>query len=338
MQQYAGTVLAGRSFEPVRGRVVVDDGRIEAVEETATESTDIVLPAFVNAHTHIGDSVAKEAGVGLGLEAAVAPPDSEKHRRLAAASREELVTAMQRTLRFMAQTGTAAHLDFRESGEAGAEALRAAASETATDAFIFGSGPASVLEIADGYGASGANDDEFSDQRAAAREANKPFAIHAGEPDATDIHPALDYEPELLVHMIHAEAEHLERVAEQAVPIAVCPRANAVLGVGRPPIRELLDHTTVALGTDNVMLNQPSMLREMAFTAKTFNVTDREVLRMATAAGAEIADLDCGLIEAGRRAALLVVDGDSDNLSGTIDPVSAVVRRATGSDIKQVVL
>ncbi|MFC7042509.1 amidohydrolase family protein [Halonotius sp. GCM10025705] len=337
MQQFEGTILAEDSFAPVRGRVVVDDGQITAVEETATDSTDIVLPAFVNAHTHIGDSVAKEAGVGLSLDEAVAPPDSEKHRRLAAASRDELITAMRRTLRFMADTGTAAHLDFRESGEAGTEALRTAASETATDAVIFGSGPASVLELADGYGASGANDDEFTDERAAAREANKPFAIHAGEPDATDIHPALDYEPELLVHMVHAESGHLERVAEQAIPIAVCPRANAVLGVGRPPIRELLAHTTVALGTDNVMLNPPSMFREMAFTAKTYDVTDREVLRMATRAGAEIADLNCGVIEPGRRAALLVLDGDSDNLSGTGNPISAVVRRATGLDIKQVV-
>ena len=338
MQQFEGTILAGEGFGPVRGRVVIDDGQITAVEETATDSTDIVLPAFVNAHTHIGDSVAKEAGVGLSLDAAVAPPDSEKHRRLAAASRDELITAMRRTLQLMEETGTVAHLDFRESGEPGTKALRTAASETATDAVIFGSGPASVLDLADGYGASGANDDEFTDERAAARKANKPFAIHAGEPDATDIHPALDYEPELLVHMVHAEAEHLERVADQAVPVAVCPRANAVLGVGRPPIRGLLDHTTVALGTDNVMLNSPSMFREMAFTTKTYDVSDREVLRMATQAGAEIADLNCGVIEPGRRAALLVLDGESDNLSGTVNPISAVVRRATGRDVQAVVV
>ena len=338
MQQFEGTILAGDSFDPIRGRVVVDGGHITAVEEATTTSTDIVVPAFVNAHTHIGDSVAKEAGVGLSLDAAVAPPASEKHRRLAAASREELTTAMRRTLRFMEQTGTAAHLDFRESGVAGTEALQAATSETATETFIFGSGPSSVVAIADGYGASGANDDEFTPQREAAREANKPFAIHAGEPDASDIHPALEYEPELLVHMVHAEADHLERVADENVPIAVCPRANAVLGVGRPPIRDILDHTTVALGTDNVMLNPPSMFREMAFTARSFDVTDREVLRMATQAGAAIADRNCGVIEAGRQAALLVLDGDSDNLSGTVNPVAAVVRRATGRDIKQVVL
>jgi cytosine/adenosine deaminase-related metal-dependent hydrolase len=104
------------------------------------------------------------------------------------------------------------------------------------------------------------------------------------------------------------------------------------------PIRDLLDHTTVALGTDNVMLNQPSMFREMAYTAKHFDVTDREVLRMATAAGAEIADLDCGVVEPGRRAALTVLDGDSHNLAGTTDPVSAVVRRATGLDVKRVLV
>jgi cytosine/adenosine deaminase-related metal-dependent hydrolase len=338
MESVTGTVLAGRSFEPVRGRVVVEDGRIEAVEETETASTDIVLPAFVNAHTHLGDSVAKEAAVGLSLDEAVAPPDSLKHRRLAAATHDELVTAMRRTLRFAERTGTASCLDFRESGAPGARALREAAAPLSIDPFVWGSGDPSVLDIADGYGASGANDDEFADQRAACEERDVPFAIHAGEPDATDIHPALDLDPDLLVHMVHAEREHLERVADQSVPVAVCPRANTVLGVGTAPIRELLDHTTVALGTDNVMLNSPSMFREMAYTAKHFDVTAREVLRMATGAGAEIAGLDCGVVAPGRRAALLVLDGDSDNLTGTADPVRAVVRRATGLDVKDVLL
>jgi cytosine/adenosine deaminase-related metal-dependent hydrolase len=336
MEELAGTVLAGRSFDPIRGRVVVDDGRIEAVEETETASTDIVLPAFVNAHTHLGDSVAKDAAYGLSLAEAVAPPDSLKHRRLAATTHDELVSAMFRTLRVVGRTGTVSCLDFRESGLEGARALREAADGVPVEPFIFGSGDVSVLEVADGYGASGANDAAFGEERAVCRERGVPFAIHAGEPDATDIHPALDLDPDLLVHMVHAEQDHLDRVAEQSVSIVACPRANSVLGVGVAPLRELLDHTTVALGTDNVMLNVPSMFREMAYTAREFDVTAREVLRMATTAGAEIAGLDCGVIEPGRRAALLVLDGNSDNLSGTVDPVEAVVRRATGLDVKRV--
>jgi len=336
--QIEGTVLRGREFDPIEGRVVVEDGEIVAVEEAAVESDAVVCPAFVNAHTHIGDSIAKEAAVGLSLADAVAPPDSLKHRRLAAADRTELVTAMRRTLRFMGQTGTASCLDFRESGVAGARALRDAARPVDVDPFIFGSEDPSVLDVADGFGASGANDDEFSEQRAAAEERGVPFAIHAGEPDATDIDPALALEPDLLVHMVHAQADHLERVADRSIPVAVCPRANTVLDVGRPPIRKLLDHTTVALGTDNVMLNAPSMFREMEYTAKRFDVTAREVLAMATTAGAEIAGLDCGVVAPGRPAKLLVLDGDSDNLAGACDPVRAVVRRAGADDVERVVL
>jgi cytosine/adenosine deaminase-related metal-dependent hydrolase len=338
MQEFEGTVLAGPTFEPLQGRLVVEDGEITAVEETGTDATDIVCPAFVNAHTHIGDSVAKEAAIGLGLEAAVAPPDSLKHRRLRAAPREELVATMRETVELMRSTGTAAFLDFREFGVEGARALREAAADEPVTEFVFGSETTDVLSVADGFGASGAADEDFTERRAATRAAGKPFAIHAGEPDATDIHPALDLEPELVVHMVHAGPEHLDRVADQGVPVAVCPRANLVLDVGRPPLRALLDHTTVALGTDNVMLNAPSMFREMAYTAKTFDVTVREVLGMATRAGAEVAGLDCGVIEPGRPAKLLVLDGDSRNLTRTADPVAAVVRRAGAADVTEVVL
>jgi cytosine/adenosine deaminase-related metal-dependent hydrolase len=50
------------------------------VEGTMTDSDAIVRPAFVDAHTHIGDSVAKEAGAGLSLDDLVAPPDGPMHR------------------------------------------------------------------------------------------------------------------------------------------------------------------------------------------------------------------------------------------------------------------
>jgi len=57
-----GTVLRGPAFEPVEGRVVWEEGEITTVEETETDSDLVVLPAFVNAHTHVDGAVAKEAG------------------------------------------------------------------------------------------------------------------------------------------------------------------------------------------------------------------------------------------------------------------------------------
>ncbi|MFA1611474.1 amidohydrolase family protein [Halobellus rubicundus] len=333
-----GTILAGPSFEPIEGRVVVEDGEIQAVEEAEVHSENIVLPAFVNAHTHIGDSIAKEAGAGLSLDELVAPPDGLKHRLLRAASREETVGAMRRSLKLMGDTGTAACVEFREGGVEGVEYIREAAADLPIEPVVLGRETEAAMRESDGFGASGARDGDFDSLRTATREEGKLFGIHAGERDPHDVNPALDLDPDFLVHMVHPEPLHYERLADNEIPVVVCPRSNLVTGVGVPPVRELAERTTVALGTDNVMLNSPSMFREMEFTAKLADVSAREVLRMATRNGAQIAGLDCGLIEAGRPAKLLVLDGDSDNLAGAQDVVRAVVRRAGAADVADVIL
>jgi cytosine/adenosine deaminase-related metal-dependent hydrolase len=333
-----GTVLSGRDFEPIEGRVVVDDGRIEAVERVETDSTDIVCPAFVNAHTHIGDSIAKEAGAGLSLDELVAPPDGLKHRLLRETPTEEKVAAMRRSLRFMRATGTAACIEFREGGVPGVEAFERARAGLDIEAVVLGRESRDAMEASDGFGASGARDGDFAALRRATRQAGKRFGIHAGERDPDDVDAALDLDPDFLVHMVYATDAHLDRVAREGTPVVVCPRSNLVTNVGVPPIAELVARTTVALGTDNVMLDSPSMFREMEFAAKLSDVSARGVLRMATVNGAAIAGLDYGVIEAGKRAKLLVLDGDSDNLAGVRDPVRAVVRRAGQADVKRVVL
>ncbi|MCU4740000.1 amidohydrolase family protein [Natronoglomus mannanivorans] len=335
--EITGTILRGPDLEPVEGRVIVDDGRIERIEEATTESTDIVCPAFVNAHTHIGDSIAKEAGGGLSLEELVAPPDGLKHRLLRQASREDLVGAMRQSLAFMHRGGTAACIDFREGDVAGVEMLREAADGLAVDAVAMARGSIDAMHAGDGFGASGANDDVFDEERAATREAGKPFGIHAGEGDASDLDPALELEPEFLVHVVHPEPRHLERIEAEEIPVVVCPRSNLVTSVGVPPVEDLVERTTVALGTDNVMLNSPSMFREMEFLAKLSDLPAREILRMATVNGADLAGADYGPIEPGRPARMVVLDGDSDNLAGARDPIRAVVRRAGVDDVREVV-
>ncbi|MFB6113164.1 MAG: amidohydrolase family protein [Halodesulfurarchaeum sp.] len=331
-----GTILHGPSFEAIDGRVVVEDGTITGIEEAPTDRSDIVLPAFVNAHTHLGDAIAKEAGRGLSLEELVAPPDGLKHQLLEAASREELVDGMHRALSFAQESGSAAVVDFREGGADGVNALRNASADVDIVTVIFGRGPSEVLDVADGYGASGANDRDFTEERLRARQVGKPFGIHAGEVDSSDVAPALDLDPDYLVHMVHATGEHLDRVAAAEVPVVVCPRSNLVTGVGLPDVSRLLEHTTVALGTDNVMLNSPSMFREMEFAAKCCDLSAPTVLEMATTAGAEVAGIEGGTIETGEPARLTVLDGDTDNLAGYQDPVRAVVRRAGVADVKRV--
>ena len=325
---FEGTVLMGCDFDPIRGRVVVEDGTITAIEGGDVRGDDIILPAFVNAHTHLGDSIAKEAGGGLSLEELVAPPDGLKHRLLRAADRENLIEG----------TGTGACIEFREGGVEGVEMVADASQGVDIDSVVLGRKTVEAMERSDGFGASSAMDGDFSWERNATARADKLFGIHAGEADSGDINPAMDLEPDFLVHMVHATDLHFERLADNGTPVVVCPRSNIVTDVGRPPVRDLLDTTTVALGTDNVMTNSPSMFREMEFTAKLFDVTATAVLRMATVNGAAIAGLNCGLVEEGRDGRLLVLDGDSDNLSGAGDVVRAVVRRAGQGDVRDVVI
>lgn len=333
-----GTVLRGRTFDPVEGRVVLEDGQITAIEEVPVESESVILPAFVNAHTHIGDSIAKEAGADLTLEELVAPPDGLKHRLLRTASRERLVGGMRRTMRYMESSGTGAFIDFREGGVAGVEAIDDAAQGMELTPIVLGRDEPGVIDECDGFGASGAADGEFGSDRRAAATADKLFGIHAGEVTPADINPALDLDPDFLVHLVAADNVHLERVADSGTPVVVCPRSNAATGVGLPPVEDLLGHTTVALGTDNVMLVSPSMFREMAFVDAIADVPAETILGMATWAGADIAGLHCGEIAEGMDGNLLVLDGDSDNLAGAQDIVRAIVRRAGVSDVEYVVL
>ncbi len=333
-----GVILHGPDYEPVDGRVVVEDGDIAAIEDDPSDSTDIICPAFVNAHTHVGDSIAKEAGAGLTLTELVAPPDGLKHRLLRNASRDELIEAISRSVAYMRGSGTAAFLDFREGDVEGVEVFRDATAGSAVDGFAFARGSIDAMHAGDGFGAPSARDGEFAVERQATRDANKPFGIHAGERDPEDIDGAFDLDPDFLVHMVHPTRAHLDELERRDIPVVTCPRSNVATDAGIPPIDALHERTTVALGTDNVMLNSPSMFREMACAAKLADVPARDVLRMATRAGAELVDLECGLIERGRPAALVVLDGESDNLVGYEDAVRAVVRRAGPADVKRVLL
>ena len=92
-----------------------------------------------------------------------------------------------------------------------------------------------------------------------------------------------------LVHLTNPKGDDLESVASSKQNVVVCPRANATLNVGVAPLARMLDLGILPLlGTDNVMLNSPNMLRELEFTLKMMSVyyksyiNPQELLKMAT--------------------------------------------------------
>ncbi len=172
-----------------------------------------------------------------------------------------------------------------------------------------------------------------------ARQKNRIFAIHAGEKDTSDIEKAISLKPDLLIHLTKAGTSDLEKVADASIPVVVCPRSNLVTGVGMPPVSNMLDQgLTVAVGTDNVMLNSVNMFSEMEFISKLSGIEDRQVFKMCTLNGASIpGHRGNGVIEKGNRSNFMILDGGSNNLSGVSDPVKGIVRRGRPDDILSVI-
>ena len=99
----------------------MDQGRIQGITDEQFESSidlhgDYVIPAFVNAHCHLGDTGAKELGVGLTLEEAVVYPNGLKHKYLAKITSEELTEAVRDGLKEMLKNGIILAADYREGG------------------------------------------------------------------------------------------------------------------------------------------------------------------------------------------------------------------------------
>jgi cytosine/adenosine deaminase-related metal-dependent hydrolase len=350
-----GHILSSDGFEVITGYVHVEEGRIVEVEERTRitpekcKAIGIILPALINAHTHLGDSIIKDVPFS-NLNSLVKPPNGSKHRALRHTPRGALIEAMQKSLLDAFFTGTAALADFREGGVNGVDALKTALRSVdkvrvmilgrpseARD-YIVGDEIDTILDLGHGIGVSGCHD--FSSSAVGvmvdmARSRGKFVAIHAGEKDNSDVDSAISFNPDCLIHMTYASRHQIE----SGIPIVVCPRSNLVTGVGssftHPPIREMLEATTVGLGTDNVMLNSLNMFAEMEFVSKAFLHNDLKVLEMATLSNAKIMKIDheLGSIDVGKQANLLVINNRSNNLFGTEHFISSIVRRARPDDI-----
>lgn len=344
-QTLQGTIIFGDDFEPIDGILTIENGIIKEIEEKKISADTIIAPCFVNAHTHIGDSVIKDPPY-LPLAELVQPPDGLKHRILAQTSRDELVASMKATIHDMIRTGTCAFVDFREGGDAGVRALKEASNGLNIVSNSFGrplDNDMSYLDSCDGTGLSSTSDLGIDMIREIVRDTKrkgKKFAIHAGERDTADIMPAIGLEPDLLIHLTHAGKKEIKLIKEAGIPIVVCLRSNFITGSRLPPIRKMLEEgILVAAGTDNVMLNSINMFSEMEFLAKTALYDDRQVFKLCTLNGAKVAGIDkeMGSIKTGKMARLMILNKKSDNMYGIRNPLSSLVRRARPDDIIRII-
>ncbi|MEA1999368.1 MAG: amidohydrolase family protein [Euryarchaeota archaeon] len=353
----SGTVVYGDEFEEMAGYVVIEDGKLKEIGEGQIESAveGIIIPSFVNAHTHIADSVAKEPD-NMPLENLVGP-GGYKHKILGETAHETLVFAMRDAVADIFATGTQMFADFREGGISGLqtleEAFDLAGGHEHLSMKLFGRMTEKakrsdedinvLFEAVDGIGLSSVADYPQAELIFLAEETKrrgKMFALHAGERNADDISGAIELKPNFIVHLIHASPQDFKRMQDMDIGSVVCIRSNLVTGMGLPPLPQMLESgLAVGVGTDNVMLNSPNMFSELEFIAKIFRLDEREVMKMCTLNSAKILNEGkfTGSIEEGKKANLLVIKNDTPNMRNVRNPIRGVVRRATRDDIAAIV-
>lgn len=150
--------------------------------------------------------------------------------------------------------------------------------------------------------------------------------------------------PTTAAHCVWVTDSDMDILKEKGVTVATNPASNLKLGSGVCNIYALLKKgINAALGTDSVASNNNlDMFREMylcALLPKGFYrrpdvVSERDVLKMATQNGyAAQGRTDCGTIEVGNRADLIVVDLDTVHMCPHNDTVNHLVYAASGADV-----
>ena len=229
-----------------------------------------------------------------------------------------------------------------------------------------------LLDSCDGFGISGANENEdnmLKIYKNVIKETNRQndpnkkersiVAIHAAESTQavkeslkktgkTEIERTIfTLEPDLYIHLTNPTRFDLDLLQSMNKGIVVCPRANGILSTGIVPLREMIERGfTIAIGTDNIMLNSPDLFKEMDFLLKCQRAYEKNlsfldakmVLKMATINGGKILHRNIGCIDNGFQADLVFIDEYDIDIYPMHDPYMSIVHRCSERAIKAIMM
>ena len=337
----------------------------------------LMIPGFINAHTHIGDSIGKDVTLESSVDKKIHPVFGAKSKILKNTPPENLSNFMKNTCHSMIRKGITTFVDFREGGLDGVILLKKTLSEIPIRSIILGrvdfyQNSAQIkknlpipqekaqelpliLQKCDGIGVSGANENSTSVLNHYSK-TSKIRAIHSAETKQSvstskkmtgksEVIRALSLKPHFLVHMTHASKSDLHLAAKKVRGIVVCPRANSSLAEGIPDITLMQKAgCTLGLGTDNVMINSPDMFREMDYLWKVTmgihkkRIAPKEILKMATVNGGKILKKEIGVIETKKIADCVFLNKHALDLEPMHEPYASIVHRASESTIQAVMI
>ena len=367
----------------------------------------LVIPGFINSHTHIADSIGKDISISSTFDEMINPFYGIKNKILQKSMKEHLKYFIRTSAISMMIKGTIHFVDFREGGPEGVELLKESIQDLPIKSVILGrieyyfnlkkilknkkqiekkdinekldklpklslESLSKVLELSDGLGLSGANENTdyaLKQYKYKVKEFNKNnylvykkkiIAIHAAESKSTikfsklltgktEVERIINYlKPDILIHMTHANLQDLTLALNNNIDIVLCPRSNGILGNGIPNVVTMLKlGFRISIGTDNIMLNSPDLLKELDYLWKVIksqsskysnSIDPKELLKMITVNPGEIFNLNSGSIEIGKCADLLFIDKYHIDLQPIHNIYSSIIHRLSYGAIKAIMI
>ncbi len=131
----------------------------------------------------------------------------------------------------------------------------------------------------------------------------------------------------LAVHCVHVSFADARIIKSRGAHIALCPRSNELLDVGRAPVALFKKFgIPLALGTDSLASNNSlSLWDELRFALEIFphDLSEQDVFGMVTTGGAAALGISaaCGELRAGKRADFQVVGNCAGCENGVLERV-----------------
>ena len=145
-------------------------------------------------------------------------------------------------------------------------------------------------------------------------------------------------------HCVHMSEHDLDLFQEKHLNVVTNPASNLKLASGIAPIQSMLQRNiNVCLGTDGAASNNClDMFREMflvtglaKYKEKDASAVDAyKVLKMATVNAAKALNLNCGVLEAGKLADLIILDLHQPNMQPMNNIAKNIVYSGSKSNVK----
>ena len=351
--------------------------KISSKEKSIDCSNLLLIPGFINSHTHIADSIGKDLSIDADVDSKIHPMIGLKQKLLKETPKKSLSKYIKNSAKSMIKKGITTFIDFREGGLDGILLLKSALDNIPIRCIILGriehyntkneikqnmplpkehiKQLTQLLKNCDGIGISGTNENSNSNLQSYAK-TKKIRAIHAAETKdsvntskkltaKSEIQRAMLLRPSFLIHMTFATKNDLKLAAKNTRGIVICPRANSSLAEGIPDISLMQKFgCNITIGTDNVMINSPDIFREMDYLWKvTMGMSQsrfdpKEILKMATVNAGKMLNQKIGCIKENYFADCLFINKNSLDLEPMNNVYASIVHRASENSINAVMI